>query len=91
MTLAPKGMWFKFSLRDLFLATTMIAIGTGGMLVVETTYTARTYGLYVTLGLWFASGALIGAGILFPFKKAALGAIVGYLITWLISSVLMWA
>jgi hypothetical protein len=88
MSDAPKRRWVQFSLGELFFAITLIALGIGGMVTVMTTYLARTYGLFVAFGLWYASGALLGAGLLSPFKKPALGVAVGFLITWLMSSAL---
>ena len=56
--------WYQFTLRDLFLATTLIAVGFGGM-----AWWDKSGELLVAFG----SEALIGAGIFAPFKLKVTG------------------
>ena len=87
MAPAPNRRWFQFELRTLFVAVTMVAMGAGGVAnVVNGDWSIRN--LVFAFGLWFASGALIGAGLFHPFKRMSLGAILGFAASWLIGSLL---
>ena len=55
-------------MRTLFAAVTMVAMGVGGMTNVMTGDWSIS-NLVFAIGLWFASGALIGAGLFHPFKR----------------------
>ena len=73
------GMKPQFSLRRLFIATTLIAIG-----CVEAAYFIahfRDFPPMTTLQLvtWLTYGPLIGAGLSLPFNHPEVGAILGFL------------
>jgi hypothetical protein len=68
-----------FSLRRLFAAVTLIAVGCGALV-----YLFRTEDQAPAAGLWkvlaaFWGAPLIGAGLLTPIRRPALGAILGFL------------
>lgn len=77
----------QFSIKDLLIATTLIALGVvlGGYFAIAHT----TYAVYETSEgslkdvservpvCWPLAGAMIGAGILYPFKRAKLGLLLG--------------
>jgi len=68
-----------FSLRRLFAALTLIAIGCGALV-----YLFRTEDQTPAAGLWkvlaaFWGGPLVGAGLFTPIRRPALGAILGFL------------
>lgn len=71
------GRMRHFSTKDLFLATTFTA---AGMFPI---YLALLHGVWhewspvVPYLLWFGGGAIIGAGILAPFRKPWIGALAG--------------
>ena len=61
---------FQFTLRDLFLTTTLIAVGVGGLVWF---FKNPSYGMdYVPVA--FVSVGIIGAGIGTPFHRKLLGA-----------------
>ena len=64
---------FQFSLRDLFLATTLIAFGVGGICIADRWYNAL--GEHIVVLICLGSAAAIGAGIGAPFHKKLAGAI----------------
>ena len=64
----------RFTLKDLFLSITLIAIGIGVLLVMLTSALPWPW---LDLGLWLVSGALIGAGGLVPFKMVRFGIGIG--------------
>ena len=73
---------FQFTLRDMFLATTLIAIGMSGFAVLfkdiqglELVMRSREAGLAFVLSM--ASGMAIGIGVFVPFHRPRRGAIVG--------------
>jgi hypothetical protein len=69
----------QFNLKDLFLSTALIAVGLG-MAVLPFSDVFRDgkwYFLLLPQALWHAGGALIDTGIFHPFKKAAIGAVIG--------------
>jgi hypothetical protein len=80
--MTPSGGFFmpRFSIKDLLLATTLIAIGAG---LIYWAYSHPTMSRYsdapnwpLFLG-WMGGGAFIGAGVFTPFKKPWIGALVG--------------
>jgi hypothetical protein len=76
---ANPGM--RFSLRNLFLASTLIAVGIGGLtLVARGEWDLPQIGL--VFGIWYGSSALLGAGLLTPFHKKTIGAVLGFLLGW---------
>jgi hypothetical protein len=64
---------FQYTLRDLFLATTLIAFGVGGWMIVLRDMTLL--GVFVVLPI---CGGLMGAGILAPFHEKMQGAYLGF-------------
>ena len=70
----------KFNLKELLLSTTLIAVG---LAMAITPYSAFEdelwYYLLLPQLLWLGAGALVGAGILLPFNKAAIGAVLGFM------------
>jgi hypothetical protein len=62
----------RFSIKDLLWSTTLIAAGFG--VFVITVRAARGEPNWI---LWHGSGALAGAGILFPFRHPWIGAVFG--------------
>ncbi len=57
MTAAPKRRWFQFSLGDLFLAVTFVAVGSCGLIcVMHTDWGLPDIGF--VSGLWYGSAAL---------------------------------
>ena len=80
---APKRRWLQFSLRDLFLAVTFVAVGCCGLIWIMR---ADYWGLPqigLASGIWYGSSALVGAGLLAPFRKKAAGAIGCFFMGWL--------
>jgi hypothetical protein len=71
----------QFSTRRIFASTALIAIGLGIFIpnyrVIYFVEHPQKYGLALAIPLWILGGALIGAGVLTPFKKAIYGAIIG--------------
>jgi len=71
----------RFSIKDLFLATTLVAIGAGlnyyfGILG------PRPLPFAVTLLIWLSVGPIIGAGLGILFKKIKTGAGLGF-VAWI--------
>jgi hypothetical protein len=69
----------RFTLKDAILATTLVAFG-ATMAYWSINWPNRTeagwHGV-TAFYLWCAAGAAIGAGMLWPFKKSSLGAVIG--------------
>ncbi len=75
MNIANPFRRFQFSLKDLFLAMTLIAVGIGLMVAVHDNATSlNVRGL--TWPLAFSSFILIGAGIGAPFHRKLAGGVV---------------
>ena len=74
----------QFTLRRLFAAVTLIALGVAALALVLRTNTAVVGEDYIgnrlAFPLWIGGGSLIGAGIFMPFHKTWLGLIIGLLI-----------
>lgn len=84
----------QFTLKDLFLSTTLVALGLVIAVLSVSPVFLRVlpwifWYLYVPLGLWLSGGAMIGAGVLFPFKKAAVGAVIGVVMQMVIFFILI--
>ena len=71
---------FQFSLSGLFVAFTMVSVGIGGFIAAIKSVDHFT-NVAVFFGVWYACGALVGAGLFSPFKKKSVGAIVGFVLT----------
>jgi hypothetical protein len=70
-------MGFQFSLKRIFGATTLIALGTALAVSLLTPPYPDIGGLFVT---WSIAGSLLGAGIFVPFKRTAMGTILGAIV-----------
>jgi hypothetical protein len=74
----------KFSIKELLLATTLIAVGSGMVSLVFMLTNVPKVGEhleeYAAFTSWFGGGAMIGAGILTPFKRPWLGAVIGLVV-----------
>lgn len=66
----------RFTVKDLLIATTLIAIGTWMFAFLAQNFwsLAKADARGVAWTLWFGGGAFVGAGLGKPFKRAALGA-----------------
>jgi hypothetical protein len=78
----------RFTVKDLLLATTLIAIGAGTLafLFQNGEQIKHSYGAAIFAGLWFGGGAFIGAGTFLPFKRPWTGAVIGVVIQFLLSA-----
>jgi hypothetical protein len=75
----------KFTIKELLIGTSLIASG-----IAMTCFTFRWLNvvksttapppMFAQLACWFLGPALLGAGILYPFKRPGLGAVAGMLI-----------
>ena len=73
----------QFTLKEMLLATTLIAVGVGAMAFLYHSADApRGLGNSAQVGLavllWFGGGALVGAGLFTPFKRPWTGASVAF-------------
>lgn len=66
----------RFSIRDLLVATALIAVGMAGLAYIFGGPETGPFPIW----LWFFSGACIGAGALTPFKRPIVGAVCGLVI-----------
>jgi hypothetical protein len=75
----------RFTIRDLLVATALIAVGAGMIVFLfRGREASHQLGDWPTLFFWCGSGAFVGAGIFTPFKRPWTGAITGFVIqTWL--------
>ena len=68
----------QFTLRDMFLATTLIAVGVGGIIWLRNSF--DNFSEVAKFPICFAVGvpslAMIGAGLGTPFRKKLIGAII---------------
>jgi hypothetical protein len=83
----------RFSIKDLMLATAMVAIGTG-LVAYVLRYMPESVGSITDVsGLffpsWIAGGTLIGAGMMTPFKRPWTGVIIGIVITAALSPIVL--
>ena len=81
----------RFTVRDLLIATTLVAIGAGALGLMYRIWEALAEAGFVTvpilLLLWFGGGAFIGAGLFTPFKRPWTGVICGLVIQILLFAV----
>jgi hypothetical protein len=70
-------MNYACSIKDLLVATTMVAMGLAAVTIVLQSPETGTLPLPLLTGLWVSGPALVGAGLLRPFRLAMIGAIVG--------------
>lgn len=70
---------WRFSLGRLMMATTIVALGLGGLaFAARVEWSIEWIGLF--FGMWYGSAAILGAGLLMPFNKKAIGAISGFVL-----------
>ncbi len=75
----------RFKVKEMLLATTFIAIGTG-LLAFQFQNANEIFNRNSILLLWFGGGgACIGAGLFTPFKRPWIGAYVGFLLQLLLA------
>ncbi|HEY2895436.1 MAG TPA: hypothetical protein VGJ16_14525 [Pirellulales bacterium] len=87
---APSRRWFQFSTRDLLLGAVLVAMGVAGVVgTLRRESEFQDIPFPILFGLVYGSGGLVGAGLFSPFKKAAVGAIVGFLVTCAIVAMLV--
>jgi hypothetical protein len=72
----------QFSLKELFLATTLIATGAAVLLWSIRIDQRGDWGWFA-FGLWHLAGALVGGGTAVPIKRMWIGAAVGVLAQYL--------
>jgi hypothetical protein len=77
----------RFSIKDLFIATTLVAVGVGALCVL---FSREETPVIPGLILFFGGSALIGAGIFMPFKWRWVGAGIGVLFAAIILAVVVW-
>ena len=65
----------RFSIKDLLLATTLVAIGIGGMCGADAGFLEPAE---LNMLTWVVCGAVAGAGIGYPFHLWRLGAVLGF-------------
>jgi hypothetical protein len=66
--------------KHLLLAAALIAVGIACLSIILSIPRSgpfEWYYVYEVPLIWFGGGALIGAGLLTPFKKVAIGAVIG--------------
>jgi hypothetical protein len=79
---APGASWPRFSLRGVFLATSLISVGLAGIFVVDRNIVPSTnaWDAVVRIAVFLGSSSLIGAGLMAPFHRKSLGALLGPLL-----------
>jgi hypothetical protein len=72
----------RFSLKDLLIGTALLAGGICSVCGISRLPTELSLQGYIAAAmlLWVGGGALIGAGLLTPFKRPWLGAALGLLV-----------
>jgi hypothetical protein len=76
----------RFSIKDLMLATTLVAVGMGLIYVAYQACLHPRFGNYAAFqfsGGLFGGAALIGAGMLIPFKRPWTGTIIAVALVFL--------
>ena len=69
----------SYSLRRMFVSTALIAVGLAvWMRVIRV---PGSFHWIVDFPICFLAGAIIGAGVLLPFKRTGLGATIGFLLS----------
>jgi hypothetical protein len=83
----------RFTVKDLLIATTLIAIGAGAesfLIRSPDTFRGSEYGGTGILMLFgYCGAACIGAGLLLPFKRPLIGIVIGMVMQSLFIAVLL--
>jgi hypothetical protein len=82
----------RFSLKDLLLATTLIAIGAGAesFIIRSDAFRGSEYSRLGVLMLFgYCGAACLGAGLLLPFKRPLIGIVLGMAMQSLIIAILV--
>jgi hypothetical protein len=71
--------WPRFSLKDMFMATSLVSVGLAGIFGVDRYVVPDTNAMYalVRIATFLGSCSLIGAGLMAPFHRKRLGALMG--------------
>jgi hypothetical protein len=70
----------KFSIKDLLIATTVVAVGLAialGMLRWDIGMYPPEDLVLMVIGIFFSGWAIIGFGLTYPFKRPILGIVIG--------------
>ena len=79
----------RFTIKDLLLATTLVAIGAGTWAFLFRGVVATSRMGADIMMLWIVGGAFIGAGLVAPFKRPWEGAIVAIVLQFLLVAALL--
>ena len=75
----------RFSVRDILVSFTLIALGGGGLrLLYDLRPWSGASGFLAVLTAWCVCGAVIGAGIAYPFNMWRYGCAIGLLLHFMI-------
>jgi hypothetical protein len=79
---ASRASWPRFSLKDVFMATSLISIGLAGIFGVGRYIVSPSNASYavVRIATFLGSSSFIGAGLMAPFHRKRLGALLGPLV-----------
>lgn len=86
----------RFTIKDLLLATTLIAIGAGMLAPIFLDTVPRRisswgiWGVFLWFLIWFGGGGLIGAGLFTPFRKVRIGVAIGVLVQFMLFVILIY-
>jgi hypothetical protein len=67
----------RFSIKDLMLATTLIAVGLAVLILLPGLASRTAVGIVLPFVFWLGGCVLIGVGLFTPFHKKRLGAGIG--------------
>lgn len=70
----------QFSLKQIFVSTTLIAIGLASLLWASQLDIHTPKAFWNAAPLWFGGGMIVGVGALAPFELKRMGAIIGFLV-----------
>jgi hypothetical protein len=83
----------RFTVKDLLIAIALIAVGAGALAFLlrgrEGFFGGGLGSEAAVLVLWIGGGASIGAGLLTPFKRPLVGAVIGMVIQTISSTCLV--
>ena len=72
----------RFSIKDLIVSTTLVAAGFAAALSpFRFNFEVDGRAIWpLLLSLWFGGCMMVGAGAMYPFKRAWIGALLGFLV-----------